>query len=93
MGAGRNIPRRSNLKKMSCKTKQTLVVIVQDILLLAVLTYSIYCGHKDPDQFSGIFLRTFIPLAVSVVLCTKLLIRKLRKLAEQSEQSVPTSAA
>lgn len=78
------------MKKPTYGFKKTLVIVVQDIMLLAVLSYSIYAGHKDPDQFTGIFLRNFIPMALSTVLVAKLLIRRLRKVAEQD---APPSAA
>lgn len=79
------------MQKSPFISKQALIIIVQDILLLAILTYSVYEGHKDMDQFSSIFVRNFIPLALTTVLGSKFLIRRLRKGAEQ--QSTPPSAA
>ncbi|MBU1039842.1 MAG: hypothetical protein KKF77_01925 [Proteobacteria bacterium] len=78
------------MEKSTGTFKQTVVIVIQDILLLAILSYSIYEGHKDLDQFTGIFLRNFIPLALSTVLGAKLLIRKFRKTVEQD---APPSAA
>jgi len=79
------------MEKQTYITKQTMIIIIQDILLLAILSYSVYEGHKDMDQFSGIFVRNFIPMALTTVLGTKFLIRRIRKSAEQ--QSSPPSAA
>ena len=78
------------MEKPTYSPKQTLIIVIQDILLLAVLSYSIYEGHKDLEQFTGIFLRNFIPMALSTVLVAKLLIRRLRKVADQTS---PPSAA
>ncbi len=64
------------MSKTSYNIKQTMVVVAQDALLLGELALSIYLGHTDPEQLSGIFLRTFIPLAAATVFASRYLIRR-----------------
>lgn len=77
------------MSRTSYNLKQALVVVAQDVLLLAELALAIYLGHRDPEQLSGIFLRTFIPLAVVTVFASR---RVIRRLADVPPPSAPTGA-
>jgi len=77
------------MSRTSYNLKQALVVVTQDVLLLAELALAIYLGSRNPDDLSGIFLRTFIPLATATVFASRMAIRRL---ADASPPSVPTGA-
>jgi len=48
-----------------------------DILLLTELTFCIYLGQQNPDDVTGFFLRSFIPLALITVVVSRILIKKM----------------
>ncbi|BFR49786.1 hypothetical protein RVX_R28470 [Nitratidesulfovibrio sp. HK-II] len=77
------------MSRSSYNLKQALVVVTQDVLLLAELALAIYLGSRNPDDLSGIFLRTFIPLAALTVFASRLAIRRL---TAASPTTVPTEA-
>jgi hypothetical protein len=57
--------------------RQTMVVILVNVLLLAELTFSIYLGHQDPENMTSIFLRTFVPMVVCTLVLGRIMIRRL----------------
>lgn len=57
--------------------KQKLVVVVMDVLLLVELTCSILLGHRDPENMTAIFLRTFLPLVLGTLIISRICVRKL----------------
>ena len=63
--------------KQGLNFRQKIVVVMMDILLLAELTGCIYFGHQHQDDMTGIFLRSFIPLALVTVIVSRILIRKM----------------
>ena len=56
--------------------RQRIVIVVMDLLLLAELCLAIYLGRADRAHLSGIFLRTFVPLAAVTVVGGRILIRR-----------------
>lgn len=63
--------------KKALNGRQKTVVIIMDVLLLAELTASMFIGQQYGDDMSGVFLRTFIPLALGTVIVAKVFIRKM----------------
>jgi hypothetical protein len=59
-------------------SRQKMVVVAMDLLFLAELAYSIYAGQQDPEHVTGIFLRAFIPMALSTLIAARILLKKLR---------------
>ena len=57
---------------------QRAVVIIMNLMLLGEVTWAMYHGQQDPENLTSIFLRSFIPAAVSTVVVARLLIRKMR---------------
>lgn len=77
------------MSKTSYNMKQVMVVVAQDALLLAELAFAIYLGHKEPDQITAIFLRTYIPLAAVTVLVAR---RMIRLLADKTQPAATPDA-
>ncbi|MDY0042951.1 MAG: hypothetical protein RBS57_21780 [Desulforhabdus sp.] len=63
--------------KKELNFRQKMVVVVMDIMLLTELTGCIYLGHQYQDDMTGMFLRTFIPLALLTVVGSRILIKKM----------------
>lgn len=57
--------------------KQKFLVIFLDILILSELTLSMYLSAQIPDDFTGTFLRTFIPMAAATFIIGMMGIRKM----------------
>jgi hypothetical protein len=58
-------------------TKQRLVVIIMDLLLLIELAVAVYLGYQDQSNLTVVFLRTYVPAMLITVLGARLCIRKL----------------
>lgn len=56
--------------------KQKILVVFLDILILSELTLAMYLSAQNPEDFTGIFLRTFIPLAAATFILGMIGIRK-----------------
>lgn len=69
----RRIPPRERLN-----TRQWIVVVIMDILLLSELTWAVYRGQHNRVDMTAIFLRTFIPLAAATFIVTRYLLRRLQ---------------
>jgi hypothetical protein len=58
-------------------SKQWLVVVLVNALLLAELTFSIYLGHQDPESMTAIFLRTFVPMVAVTLVLARICLKRL----------------
>lgn len=58
--------------------KQRIVIITMDVLLLAELAISIYLGHRQPDNLTLVFLRTYIPAMLVTVILARICFVRLR---------------
>ena len=56
---------------------QRIVVCVMNALLLIELTICMYVGQQDPDTLSIFFLKTFPLLALTTVIVSRMLMRRL----------------
>ncbi|WP_419662149.1 uncharacterized protein Dvar_25920 [Desulfosarcina variabilis str. Montpellier] len=56
---------------------QRIVVGVMNVLLLVELTVCMYIGQQDPETLTLFFLKTFPPLAVTTVIISRFLVRRL----------------
>jgi len=70
--------------KKELNFRQKIVVIVMDVLLLSELTGCIYFGHQFQDDMTGIFLRSFIPMALVTVVASRIAIRKMHTAEPES---------
>lgn len=56
--------------------KQKILVVFLDILILSELTLAMYLSAQSPEDFTGTFLRIFIPLAAATFILGMIGIRK-----------------
>jgi len=56
--------------------KQKLIVVLADILILSELAFAMYQSAQNPEDFTGTFLRIFIPLATATFIISMVGIRK-----------------
>jgi len=56
--------------------RQKLVVVLMDAALLAELAVCIYLGKQDPENMTGIFLKTFVPMVVGTLIAARILIKR-----------------
>ncbi len=59
-------------------TKQKIVVVVVDILILAELFYSIMQAKCNPEYMTPIFFKNFIPLIIITLLLARILVKRFR---------------
>lgn len=59
-------------------TKQKIIVVITDILILAALAYSIMQGKSNPEYMTPIFFQNFIPLIIITLIGAKILIKRFR---------------
>ena len=59
-------------------TRQRLVVLCMNVLLLTELTLGMYFGQQDPENLTAVFLRIFIPSAAITLLAARLVMRRLQ---------------
>lgn len=59
-------------------TKQKIIVVIVDILILAELVYSIMQGKSNPEYMTPIFFQNFIPLIIVTLIGAKILIKRFR---------------
>ena len=64
--------------KESMNIKQRIVIIAMDVMLLAELALSIYLGHRQPDNLTLVFLRTYIPAMLVTVILARICFVRLR---------------
>jgi hypothetical protein len=64
--------------KEPMNTKQRIVIIAMDLLLLAELAIAIYLGHRQPDNLTLVFLRTYIPAMLVTVILARICFVRLR---------------
>jgi uncharacterized membrane protein YphA (DoxX/SURF4 family) len=58
-------------------TRQKLLVVALDLLLLAELTFSMYWSARTPDDMAGAFIRLFVPLVLATLVAGRWSIRRL----------------
>lgn len=66
-----------------------LIIIAMDGMLLVELTVCMYLGQGAAENFTGFFMKTYLPAAAVTVLAAWLLIRRRRK----TRQAVKTIVA
>ena len=66
---------QSEQSREGLNSKQWLVVVLVDALLLAELTLSIYLGSRDPEAMTGIFLRNFVPMVAGTFVLARLCLK------------------
>jgi len=71
-------------------TKQKIIVVIADILILAALAYSIMQGKSNPEYMTPIFFQNFIPLIIVTLIGAKILIKRFR--TEETVSSISTKA-
>jgi hypothetical protein len=60
-------------------TRQKLMVVLIDVLILAELTVAmIVSSRQSPDDMAGAFIRIFIPAVVVTLIVGRVVLRKLR---------------
>lgn len=59
-------------------TKQKIIVVIADILILAALAYSIMQGKSNPEYMTPIFFQNFVPLIIVTLIGAKILIKRFR---------------
>ncbi len=59
-------------------TKQRVVVLIMNVLLLVELTVSMYLGQHDPENLTVVFLKTFVPLCTATIVAARILVRRLQ---------------
>jgi hypothetical protein len=58
--------------------QQRITVAIMDVLILVELCFSIYLANRDPENFTPLFFKTFLPMVIPTLILAKLFIRKLR---------------
>ncbi len=70
-------------------TRQKLMVVLIDVLILTELTFSMIVSGRGPqDDMTGAFIRIFVPSVVATLILGRLCLRKLR-----DKEADPVSAA
>lgn len=64
--------------KHRLNTRQRIVVVAMDVLLLAELAWCMHHGSLTPETMAGEFLKTYVPALLATVVCARLLIRRWR---------------
>ncbi|MDA8140446.1 MAG: hypothetical protein M0036_17500 [Desulfobacteraceae bacterium] len=59
-------------------TRQRVVVLIMNLLLLGELTWAMYYCQLDPENLTAVFLRTFVPMAAGTLVAARYLVRKLQ---------------
>jgi hypothetical protein len=74
----------------SFNLRQKLVVVGIDIMLLVELTFSIYIAHRCPESITLVFLKTYLPIALTTIVIGLICIRILRSRgAVTCKRSIP----
>ena len=73
-------------------TKQRIVVFGMNVCLLSALTVAMYLGQQTPGNLTIVFLKTFIPLAVVILVTARILLRKLQPPEPEHEPETQTVA-
>lgn len=69
-------------------SRQKLVIIILDILILAELTLSMYLGSRDPEYKAAIFVRTYLPMLIITVVAARILFKRFRTREPGEETAV-----
>ena len=59
-------------------TKQKILVVVIDILILLELAYSIIQGKNNPEYMTPVFFKNFIPLVIITLILARVLFKKFK---------------
>ncbi len=59
-------------------TRQRVVVLCMNVLLLTELTLGMYFGQQEPENLTAVFLRIFIPSATITLIAARLVMRRLQ---------------
>jgi hypothetical protein len=59
-------------------SKQKIVVVVMDILILAELFYSIVQAKSNPEYMTPIFFQYFVPLVIITLVLARILVKRFR---------------
>ena len=59
-------------------TKQKIIVVMVDILILAELAYCIMQGKSNPEYMTPIFFKNFVPLIIITLIGAKILLKRFR---------------
>lgn len=65
-------------EKIDMNSRQKLVIIIMDVLILAELVFSIFRGSRDPEYLPAIFVRTYVPMLVITLVGGRILFKKFR---------------
>jgi hypothetical protein len=76
-------------KEQRLTSRQRIVVIIMNLMLLAELAWAMYHGHQDPDNLTAVFLRTFIPAAAVTLAAARLLLRRLQPATSEPADDEP----
>ena len=54
--------------KPGMNMRQTLAIVVMDVLMLTELVVSLYLASRQPDEFTPVFMKTFFAMLAPTLL-------------------------
>lgn len=57
---------------------QKIAVAVMDILILAELCFGMYMAHNNPENFTPVFLKSFLVLLIPTLITARFVVKRLR---------------
>ena len=57
---------------------QKIAVAVMDFLMLAELGFAMYLAHNNPENFTPIFLKSFLGMLIPTLIVARIAIKRLR---------------
>jgi len=64
---------------------QKIAVAVMDGLMLAELCFAMYMAHNNPDNFTPVFLKSFLILLIPTLIVARFVVKRLRTPEAQVE--------
>jgi len=57
---------------------QKIAIAVMDILMLAELCFAMYMAHNNPENFTPVFIKTFLILLIPTLIIGRVVVKRLR---------------
>lgn len=57
---------------------QKIAIAVMDVLMLAELCFAMYMAHNNPENFTPVFLKTFLILLIPTLIAARVVVKRLR---------------
>jgi len=60
-------------------------VVVMDVLMLAELCFAMYFAHNNPENFTPVFLKSFLVMLIPTLIIARFVVKRLRSPEELVE--------